>query len=217
MPQAAVREAYMRATVQLTQSSKNLNASHLILGCRDVAKGEAAKQRLGLGKESVTKVQVWKVDMADFESVKAFSNRVNNELPRLDALIANAGMSTNEWHVAEKFEQTLTVNVISTLMLSLLCLRKLEQTAAATGFPSHLTIVGSLVHVFADHEQIVKPEKGEVFRMLSDKAQADMAGRYFLSKLILLLCVQKMAAHISRLQGSKETSVILNCPCPGWW
>ena len=70
--------------------------------------------------------------MSSFASVKAFSDRANNELPRLDAVLANAGISTNLYNSAEGFEETLTVNVISTFLLSVLCLPALQRTAAQT-------------------------------------------------------------------------------------
>lgn len=155
--------------------------------------------------------------MASYDSVKSFAEKVNRELPRVDALLANAGISTNEYHVAEGLEQTLTVNVVSSFLLCMLLLPKLQQTASASGEPSHMTIVGSLVHCFADHTQIVKPREGKLFATLSDKSEADMAARYFLSKLIVLLCVQEMSKQMSK--KTKKTggpSVIFNCPNPGW-
>ncbi|KAK4501934.1 hypothetical protein PRZ48_007744 [Zasmidium cellare] len=193
-----------------------LNVSNLILGCRSVDKGEAAKEKL-LTRSKSTSVQVWKVDMADYGSVKSFANKLNKDLPRLDALLVNAGISTNEYHVAERLEQTLTVNVVSSFLLCFLALSKLSQTAAETGEASHLTIVGSLVHCFADHQQIVRPPAGKIFATLSDKSQADMAARYFLSKLIVLLCVQEMSKQMSRSkEKSGKDAVIFNCPNPGW-
>lgn len=155
--------------------------------------------------------------MANYDSVKSFAAKINNEVPRLDALIVNAGISTTEYHVAEGLEQTLTVNVVSAFLLCLLCLPKLRKTALQTKGASHLTIVGSVVHCFADQEQIVQPPEGKVLATLSDKSQADMAARYFLSKLMVLLCVQEMSRQMSKdKEGSRHTDVIFNCPNPGW-
>ncbi|KAF2717960.1 NAD(P)-binding protein [Polychaeton citri CBS 116435] len=195
----------------------HLNVSTLILGCRSVSKGEAAKEKIvqetGGGD---TSVEVWKVDMANYASVKLFSERVSKKLDRLDAIVVNAGISTNEYQVAEDLEQTLTVNVVSAFLLSFLCLPLLKHTTAQYGSPTHLTFTGSLVHCFADQKQIQHPPLGQVFRTLSDKDQADMGARYFLSKLILLLCIQEMAKHIPKTEKSGSPSVIVNCPNPGW-
>lgn len=163
-----------------------------------------------------TSIHVWQVDMASFASVKSFAERIRTELPRLDALVANAGISTNEYLTAEAFEQTLTVNVVSTFLLSLLCLPILRKTAVQQASPTHLTVVGSLVHYFADHSQLEQPAAGRVFKTLSDEKQAHMASRYFLSKLIVLLCIQELAKHSPQGDLSRGPSVIINCPNPGW-
>ena len=170
----------------LTTTSIQLKVSTLILGCRNVVKGEAAKQELRLGKGSVSKAKVWQVDMANYASAKALSAKIDQELPRLDALIANAGISTNDYHVAENLEQTLTVNVVSTFLLALLCLPNFEQAAANTWSPSNLVVVGSAVHCFADHKQLQHPPIGKAFATLSNKDEADMAPRYFPFKLVVV-------------------------------
>lgn len=154
--------------------------------------------------------------MADFGSVKSFARKVGNELPRLDVLLANAGISTNEFHSAENFEETLTVNVLSTFLLSLLCLPKLRHTAVQFGSPTHLTITGSAVHCFVDHTQLERPSNDKVFETLSDEKHADMASSYFLSKLLVLLCVQEMAKSVLNEAKAHSPSVIINCPNPGW-
>jgi retinol dehydrogenase-12 len=49
-----------------------------------------------------------------------------------------------------------------------------------------------------------------VFSTLSNEKSADMNGRYFLSKLLVQLCAQELAAR------TRKSSVIINCPSPGW-
>lgn len=155
--------------------------------------------------------------MADYHSVKMFSQKVVNDLGRLDALLANAGISTNQFVRAEGLEQTLTMNVVSTFLLSRLCLPALERTAKSDGSPTHLTIVGSNVHAFADPSQITTIPNGEVISTLSNEKQADMSSRYFLSKLLVQLCAQELATRVPKLNSwSDLPSVIVNCPSPGW-
>ncbi|KAF7193787.1 Short chain dehydrogenase atnD [Pseudocercospora fuligena] len=188
-----------------------LGVSTLVLGCRSISKGEAARDSLQASKDSKhTSVHVWQVDMADYSSVKAFSKRMASELPRLDALLVNAGISTNQYQVAEGLESTLTVNVAAAFLLALLALPQLERTGAQFRTSTHLTIVGSNVHAFAPHQQLQQPGSGQVFSTLSDKHQADMASRYFLSKLIVMLCVRELASRVP------SNRVIINCPSPGW-
>ena len=133
-----------------------------------------------------------------------------NDLPRVNAVLANAGISTNQFALAEDLEQTLTVNVVSTFLLSKLCLPVLERTAKSNGSLTHLTIVGSNVHAFADPASITTLPRGQVLSSLSDEKSADMNGRYFLSKLLVQLCAQELAAR------TPKSDVIINCPSPGW-
>jgi len=188
----------------------NLNISILVLGCRDLTKGEAAKRVIVGNKTGAERILVWKLDMADYNSVKSFGRKVVNDLQRVDAVLANAGISTNQFALAEGFEQTLTVNVVSTFLLSQLCLPALERTAKVNGSSTNLTIVGSNVHAFADPASITKLPQGQVLSSLSNEKSADMAGRYFLSKLLVQLSAQELAAR------TQNSGVIVNCPSPGW-
>lgn len=188
-----------------------------MLACRDLEKGEAAKKAILGNQTGAEKILVWKLDMADYGSVKSFSHKVVNDLPRLDVLLANAGISTNQYVQAQGLEQTLTVNVVSTLLLSQLCLPALERTARLDRSPTHLTIVGSNVHAFADPSSITSLPPGEVISTLSDEKSADMNGRYFLSKLLVQLCAQELATRMPTSgRSSGVPSVIVNCPSPGW-
>lgn len=154
--------------------------------------------------------------MTSYTSVKTFAAKLRSELKRLDALIANAGISTNDFSVAEDLESTLTVNVVSTFLLALLALPQLKETAAQTGHPTHLTVTGSVVHCFASLVELQTAPEGQVFQSLSHNDQANMAGRYFLSKLIVQLCIQQMAVVMSQEEKHGRSPVILNCPNPGW-
>lgn len=140
-----------------------------------------------------------------------------NDLQRVDVVLANAGISTNQFALAEGLEQTLTVNVVSTFLLSQLCLPALERTAKSIGSPTHLTIVGSNVHAFVDPASITTLPQGQMLSSLSDEKLADMNGRCFLSKLLVQLCVRKLAARTPISERPVGVpSVIINCPSPGW-
>ena len=194
-----------------------MNVGTLIMGCRSVSKGEAAKREIVGKKASSANVQVWEVDMASYSSVKAFADRIRRELSRVDAVLANAGISTNQFHTAENLEETLTVNVVSTFLLSLLVLPALEHTARQNGTPTHLSIVGSNVHAFADPKIITESSKGKIYAAASSEKDADMGARYFQTKLMVMLLVQEIAGRIRKLdKASNSRAVIVNCPSPGW-
>jgi NAD(P)-dependent dehydrogenase (short-subunit alcohol dehydrogenase family) len=137
-----------------------------------------------------------------------------NDLQRVDSVLAKAGISTNQFALAEGLERTLTVNVVSTFLLSKLCLPVLEQTARSIGSSKHLTIVRSNVHAFADHTSMTTLPQGQVLSSLSDEKSDDMSRRYFLSKLPVQLCTQELAARTPK--SAVAPSVIINFPNPGW-
>lgn len=77
-----------------------LGAEKVILAVRTVAKGEEAKQYIEerTGRKGV--VEVWSLDLSSYASVKAFVHRAEI-LPRLDVVLANAGVLTNTFTMVE--------------------------------------------------------------------------------------------------------------------
>lgn len=190
-----------------------LNLSRLILGCRNAKKGEAAKERVyhETGCKGRTVVEVWEFDLASYKSVTEFGQRVRSQLPRLDGLIANAGVEMTKFELSEGLETTLTVNVVSTILLSIAVLPKLQESSRIYGGLTALTVVGSMVHALGPDDQLEAPPTGkDTFEVLSDPSTADMPMRYNLSKLMLHLCCMELAERVS----SRE--VILNWVNPGW-
>ena len=118
-------------------------------------------------------VEVYELDLSSYASVKAFANRVAG-LDRVDAVVENAGISTNKFSMAEKDESTITVNVVSTMLLALLLLPTLRKSAERYGTLPTLTIVSSEVHEFTGF-----PERTErnIFAALSDEKEARMRDR----------------------------------------
>ena len=199
-------------------NSVRLNVDHLILGCRDIAKGEKAKLTIlacaPSGSSTSSNIEVWAVDMADYSSVLAFGHRASSVLTRLDAVILNAGVELTEFEFAEGIERTLTINVVATFLLAQLLLSKLGETGREWGVDTHLTFVGSMIHIFAKTKQLCGAKSGDILRTLSDPAQADMANRYFLSKLLVLLGVRDLAAKIDTSAEGKKSRVVINCVNP---
>lgn len=88
-----------------------LNAEKVIIACRSLEKGEAAKR--DLEQQYPTRkgvVEVWRLDLSSFDSVKEFAEQAKS-LKRLDSLVENAGISTDQFRVMEGCESTVTVNV----------------------------------------------------------------------------------------------------------
>lgn len=122
-----------------------LKAAKVILACRSMQKGEAAKTDIEKSTGIKNVVEVWEVDLASFSSVKLFCAKAQN-LSRLDIVIANAGIATGRFELFEGYESTITVNVISTFLMALSLLPKLQETAMKFNVIPHLTIVSSDAH-----------------------------------------------------------------------
>ena len=73
-----------------------LNAEKVILACRSMEKGEAAKQDIEATTKRNGVVEVWSLDLSSYDSVKAFAERAKS-LKRLDSIVENAGISTMKY------------------------------------------------------------------------------------------------------------------------
>ena len=82
------------------------------------------------------------MELGSYDSVKRFAEKVKG-LDRVDAIIENASVALDEWTTSEGLETCLTVNVVSTFLLAVQVLPKLQDTAKRFGTETHLVVVGS--------------------------------------------------------------------------
>ncbi|KAK3707217.1 hypothetical protein LTR37_012217 [Vermiconidia calcicola] len=196
-----------------------LGVSYLILAVRNVEKGEKAKGEIAKQTKCHTLIEVWQVDLSNYGSVLSFAVLVRLQLKRLDGLIPNAGVEKMWFETAEDLESTLTVNVISTTLMSCGVLPKLKETSIKHGTRTNLTIVGSLIHFVAPVQQLDIPRDQKTFTALSDPKTADIAQRYPLSKLMITMLFLELAQRVedSRNEGiDGKHQVVVNCVNPGW-
>jgi NAD(P)-dependent dehydrogenase (short-subunit alcohol dehydrogenase family) len=152
-----------------------LNAAKVILAVRDVAKGASAAKNISSStNSSLSVIEVWKLDLSSSASVKAFSARVQG-LDRLDAMIENAGIMTEVFTLAEGTESIITVNVVNTVLLGLLVLPKLRQSAERYGSRGRLAFVGSDLQMIAKFNEQNVP--GPLMETLNSKEAVDMSDR----------------------------------------
>jgi retinol dehydrogenase-12 len=196
--------------------SARMNVSRLVFACRNLEKGEAAKAAVmsELDDPDRLQIDVWQVDLDQFDSVRAFCRRVNHELDRIDGFIANAGVELMEFDQSEGLERTLTVNVVSTFYMVISIWHKLQETIERYNVDTRLSLVGSLIHCMAPEHQLEPPEDVEILEALSDRDTADMSSRYPLSKLIVHQLFAAMAHHEPAQPDSAR--VIFNLVNPGW-
>ncbi|RMD41504.1 hypothetical protein DV735_g3634, partial [Chaetothyriales sp. CBS 134920] len=191
-----------------------LKAAKLILAVRNTAAGEEAKADIinTTSCDDPSSIEVWHLDLASYESVKAFAARATQTLARIDAVVENAGVAKTRWETAEGHELTITVNVISTFLLALLLLPKLKATAAReVGVEPRLSIVTSSVHGSTDLPEHRRGQNTTTFEVLDHQpaSAAVMRRRYATSKLLEILVCRQLSP---RLEGS---GVILNFLSPG--
>ncbi|KAG9654643.1 NAD(P)-binding protein, partial [Aureobasidium melanogenum] len=167
-----------------------LGADKVILACRNLEKGEAAVRDIEESTKRIGIAEVWSLDLSSFESVKEFAKKVDT-LPRIDAIVENAGVNTKKFKLSEGNESTITVNVISTFLLALLVLPALKRSSQKHNIQPRLTIVASEVHHWTD---LPERKKGDsILDTLANPELSEMRERYLVSKLIDVLCTRALA------------------------
>lgn len=119
-----------------------LTAKRVILAVRSLNRGEGAKAKIEADTGIKGVAEVWHLDLSSYDSVKTFAKKVQG-LERVDAIIENATIIFDKRTTSEGLETCLTVNVVSTFLLALLVLPKLEETAKKFNVVPHLVVVGS--------------------------------------------------------------------------
>ncbi|MFZ5477713.1 MAG: SDR family oxidoreductase [Myxococcota bacterium] len=108
--------------------------AHVVLACRDRAKGEAAAAGVG---------ELMLLDLASLRSVRAFAEDFRARFDRLDVLVNNAGLLAPARTVTEDgHELTFQVNHLGPFLLTSLLLPMLRASA-----PSRIVNVSSRAHV----------------------------------------------------------------------
>lgn len=189
-----------------------LGVGKLIMAVRSLEKGEAARtELLSSTKRLPSSVEVWHLDMEDYSSITSFAHRATTTLPRLDALLANAGILTNGFALVNGIERTIAVNVVSTYLLFLLLLPKLRQSPS-TG---HFVVPNSALHYLAPVKELVPcPNGGSILSRLNDQTQTvDMLARYNVSKLLVVYVTRELD---SRMRASRKPAVVVNTPNPSY-
>jgi NAD(P)-dependent dehydrogenase (short-subunit alcohol dehydrogenase family) len=169
---------------------------------RSITRGEAAKNKIEAETGIKNVVVLWQLDLGSYESVKAFAKKVEG-LERVDAVIENAGVALNKMIVAEGWESSLTVNVVSTMLLAILVLPKLRESARKFGIVPQVVVVGSEVAFTVEGE--LEKVDGDILEGLNKYEQLDR--RYVLG--IPLHCCEEAADD--KLKVSDFETVVILC------
>eukprot|EP00128_Syssomonas_multiformis_P005404 Colp12_sorted_trinity150504_noHs@12872 len=119
---------------------------HVIMVCRDQARGQAALEELKAEvKDSSAEVAF--VDLASFKAVRTFAKKINDSGNAIDALVNNAGImmgSADGWFTDDGCNRVMQVNYLSHFLLVLLLLPALKKAPRA-----RVVNVASQAHYFS--------------------------------------------------------------------
>ncbi|KAL4968553.1 uncharacterized protein BDV14DRAFT_211673 [Aspergillus stella-maris] len=193
---------------EAAQHLVHLGAKEVILSVRTEARGDEAKAKIeeATGMKGVAKV--WELDLCSYTSVKAFVKRAE-QLERIDAVIENAAIATADPTMMEGHRHTLTVNVLSTFLLAILLLPKLNESAEKYGTLPHLSIVTSGVGF--DARQVWDMVKEDPITRVDELPLEKLMVTYPISKLMITQAVRQLAAELPLEEGK----VVINAVCPG--
>ncbi|KAK2029044.1 retinol dehydrogenase 12 [Colletotrichum zoysiae] len=184
-----------------------LGLSHLIMGVRSQAKGDAAAS--GLRKDFPgSQVSVWVLDMESYDSIRQFTDKCAS-LPRLDIAILNAGLMMASYTTAAGtgHEMTMQVNYLSTVYLSLLLVPVLKsKKIPGASRPPVLSIVGSDASYMAT---ATVNATNPVLPQCDDPKGYMIQVAYMRSKLLLGFFIAKLAERVD------PSDVLINVSNPG--
>lgn len=171
--------------------------ARVLLTSRDAAKGTAAvedvRARSGSGE-----VEVVPLDLASLASVRACAAEILERVPRLDVLVANAGLVNGKRsETADGFEMTFGVNHLGHFLLTSLLFDRLRESE-----PSRVVVVSSDAHKSA--------RKGLDFEDLQSERRYRSFDAYGKSKLANIYFANELARRLER------TNVTANSLHPGF-
>ena len=198
----------------------SLDAEQVILAVRNIDKGFDARRRIEARGQRTNNIDVWELDMGNYASVQRFAARTEQEMPRLDVAILNAGISPNDYEVGvEGWESIMQVNVMATALLGLLLLPKLRASTAATHDLSHLVIVTSEAHRWLEPSDFPNPANfgGSTLQAVNarprDGKKWDPLLQNARSKLFAMYVSASLAALA--IGRNSEPQMIVTSVCPG--
>ncbi|KAH8646939.1 putative retinol dehydrogenase 12 [Tricladium varicosporioides] len=184
----------------------DLRIGKLIIAVRDEAKGQAARTHL-LSRRQLEDgaIEVWKLDMASYESVATFAERAKN-LERLDIVILNAAIMrvVHALVASTNHEETLQVNFLSTALLTILLLPIFEARKPLE--PGRIVWVQSDITSWTKFKE---KDSTPLFPALDEPENFNFPDSYGTSKLLGQLFVTELTRLIP------SSIAIITMPTPG--
>ncbi|KAI0267298.1 short-chain dehydrogenase [Gloeopeniophorella convolvens] len=185
---------------EATKHLASMNPKRLVLGCRSEKNGREALGAIQATAGFTGKAELALVDLSIFSSVSSFAEGFLRDGSQIDLLVYNAAVLVRQYSAtADGWEQSLQVNHLSTMLLTILLLPCLLRAASSGSSPNpRVVIVASEAHFWASvsREEL---ESEKILDKLNDEARCTasvMAGRYGLSKLLNVLFVRELAKRL---------------------
>jgi NAD(P)-dependent dehydrogenase (short-subunit alcohol dehydrogenase family) len=192
-----------------------LGASRMILACRSLVRGQEAANKLRADPAIKThnpaaKIDVFELDLDDYQSTLRFCQKVNNQVPELDILLNNAGLQMVHYEKSKSgHERTMQVNCYSHVLICLELLPLLQRTAAARKSPTRISFVGSsLQKTMAALNKTSIPDDTPIMDYFDNPANFSRLRHYADSKVLV-------HAYVTRLATLAPSDVVVNNLCPG--
>ncbi|KAJ7765100.1 hypothetical protein DFH07DRAFT_738005 [Mycena maculata] len=172
-----------------------MNPGRLILACRSQSRGQAAVDTEGGYGRGYTHVELWLIELGDFESVKHFADRFERDGGRLDILVENTAVSMQKYEATKDgWETSLQVNCLSTPLVAFLLLPSMIRTAQEHATIPRLVVVASETHYWVTISRKIY-EKGNILATLGNAKYCTtkaMRMHYPLTKLLNVFFVRAL-------------------------
>ncbi|KAI8569823.1 hypothetical protein RHMOL_Rhmol02G0306400 [Rhododendron molle] len=178
----------------------------LVLPARSLKAAEDAKARI-VSEFPESEIIVMALDLSSLNSVRSFVVQFESLNLPLNLLINNAGKFTHEHAISEDgVEMTFATNYLGHFLLTKLLLKKMIETANASGVQGRIVNVTSSIHGWFSGDLIRSLE-----RITTDRSIYDATRAYAISKLANVLHTKELA------QILKETkaNITVNSVHPG--
>ncbi|KAH9774993.1 hypothetical protein KPL71_006264 [Citrus sinensis] len=180
--------------------------ARLVLPARSLKAAEEAKARLASDCPG-SDIVVLPLDLSSLSSVRNFVSQFHSLNLPLNLLINNAGKFAHQHAISEDgIEMTFATNYLGHFLLTKLLLKKMIETAKATGIQGRIVNVSSSIHGWFSGDMI--RYLGQISR---NKSHYDATRAYALSKLANVLHTKELAQRLKQM----EANVTVNCVHPG--
>ncbi|GAD91498.1 short-chain dehydrogenase, putative [Paecilomyces variotii No. 5] len=197
---------------EAAQKFTALGASRVILGVRDLKKGERAKSLIEERTGVKDRIDVWQLDMNSYQSIREFAVRADATDISVDIALLNAGVySVNYRQSPYGWEETLQVNVLSTALLALLLLPKLRKSSSVerNNNGAVLEFVSSRRHEVVTISEDRK-RRQNLLRSFNNAETFKSSEQYQVSKLFVM-CIMQVLSSLAKTSGVRVTAI-----CPGF-